>query len=198
MIGRVRSYRSDSGGQSVVEFALIAPLMIFIMFAILDFARIYTAMASVESAAREAADFGTALGAERWSPTNIDDTVAKMNKRACIAASDLPDYAGLDTSTPPDGIDDSCSNPTFAYCITQTVGGSCDFPVDTLDPSYTCNDPARNPPCRVTVEMGHVFHMFVPLQLNFFGTQLGFPSTLAFERDSTFAMTDIDVTPPSP
>src|SRR5688572_33461923 len=87
---------SSQRGQSVVEFALIAPIMIFILFAILDLARIYTTMMSVESAAREAADYGTTLGAERWQTGAIATTESEMRRRACIAASDLPDYEGID------------------------------------------------------------------------------------------------------
>lgn len=163
--------------------------MIFLLFAILDLARIYTAMASVESAAREAADYATsAQGAPAWSPGSIEGTVAEMERRACVAASDLPDYEGDDTT---------CSNPEFRYCVRQTVGTACD-PIDPVaaatDSGYTCHDESRNPPCRVTVTMSHVFHLLVPLQMDFFGVQLGLPVTLSFERDSTFAMTDINVT----
>lgn len=186
---------SRQGGQSVVEFALLAPIMIFLMFAILDLARIYTAMASVESAAREAADYGTSVqGAPAWSAANIDATVAEMRRRACIAASDLPDYVGIDLSSPADGTDEDCSNPTFSYCVRQTAGTACDFPVNAADPAYTCHDESRNPPCRVTVTLHHVFHLFVPFEFDFFGVRLGLPVTLEFDRDSTFAMTDIDVT----
>jgi hypothetical protein len=194
LISRATRRRTESG-QSVVEFALLAPIMIFLLFAILDLSRIYTAMASVESAAREAADYGTALGAERWSATNINGTVAEMNRRACIGASDQPDYVGIDTSLPPDGLDEECSNPTFAYCIRKTSAGPC---LDPTNAGYDCDDPENNnrvtdPPCMVTVTMGFVFHLFVPFQLDFFGVQLGLPVTLSFERDSTYVMTDIDV-----
>jgi hypothetical protein len=189
--------RSRERGQSVVEFALLAPIMIFLLFAILDLARIYTAMASVESAAREAADYATsAQGAIAWSDANIDATVAEMKRRACIAASDLPDYEGVDTSVPPDGLDEDCTNPSFSACVRQTAGTACDdvATLNTTDAGYTCHDPARNPPCRVTVTMSHVFHLFIPFQMDFFGVEFGLPVTLSFDRDSTFAMTDIDVT----
>jgi len=183
-------------GQSLVEFALLAPILIFLLFAILDLARIYTAMMSVESAAREAADFGTSYGAAKWSGTNHADTVAEMRRRACIAASDLPDYEGIDTA-PADGVDEDCSNPTFAYCVTMTTGGPCE-PLD-LAAADPCDNEVRDPPCAITVTLSHVFHLFVPFHIDFFGVQLGLPVTLTFDRASTFAMTDINLTPsPSP
>jgi hypothetical protein len=199
--GTSRRRRSDDRGQSIVEFALLAPLMIFILFAILDLSRIYTTMMSVESAAREAADFGTALGAERWSLSNEPTTVAEMERRACVAASDLPDFEWTDTDT--DGVIDtgeSCTNPTFDHCLRKVPAGPCLVPTDT---GYDCddpenNDPASDPPCTVTVTMAHTFHLFVPFQIDFFGVKLGLPVTLDFERDSTYAMTDIDVASPSP
>lgn len=202
---RIRRPRSTELGQSIVEFALLAPIMIFLLFAMLDLARIYTAMSSVESAAREAADYGTSLGAARWSTGSSADTVTEMQRRACTAASELHDFAWTDTNA--DTVIDAgepCTNPSFDWCVAQSTGGACSqtFPQDdpsdtTIDP-LACDNPDREPPCTVTVTMRHTFHLFVPLQFDFFGVQLGLPTTLAFERDSTFAVTDIDAPPPSP
>jgi hypothetical protein len=193
-----RSPRNSHSGQAVVEFALVAPIMIFLLLGILDFSRIFTTMMSVESAAREAADFGTTLGAERWSLTNEPTTVTEMKRRACVAASDLPDFEWTDTDT--DGVIDSgedCTNPAFVHCLKKTSAGPCLTPTDT---GYDCDDPANNdpaadPPCTVTVTLTHEFHLFVPFQLDFFGVQLGLPVSLSFDRDSTYAMTDIEVGP---
>lgn len=172
-------------GQSVVEFALVVPVMVLILLAVVDFARIYTTMMSVESAAREAADYGTTLGAEHWlpgAPTN--GTVAEMKRRACIASGDLPDYA--DPDDPSVG---NCTNPGFDYCMTPPETGICGVP----DP--TCADPLRPEPCTVTVTMTYEFHLLAPFNIQFFDKQIGLPSTLSFTRDSTYAMTDIDLTP---
>ena len=171
--------------------------MFFIMVGIIDLSRIYTAMASVESAAREAADYSTALGAERWSATNAGMTIPEMTRRACTAASDLPDFEWIDADS--NGVYDPnevCTNPSFDWCMSwDSSPCSQAYPVGdpVVDPTV-CTNPSRNPPCRVTVTMSHVFHLFVPFNINFFGVQLGLPGTLSFERDSTFAMTDIDVT----
>lgn len=175
-----------------MEFALVAPLMLFIMFGILDLARIWTTMMSVESAAREAADYGTFYGAESWQAAAYTTTIDEMRSRACVAASDLPDFAWTDTDA--DNVFDTtetCTNPTFDWCLTPQPAGTCDQVID--DVTEDCDNPDRDPPCTVTVKMQHVFHLFVPMHIDFFGVQLGFPSTLSFERDSTFAMTDIDV-----
>jgi hypothetical protein len=142
---------------------------------------------AVESAAREAADYGTTLGAGKWQAgAPADGTVAEMQRRACIAASNLPDYVDPDG----DPLTGNCTNPSFAYCLTASVGGACDpFPV------AGCDDPLRATPCTVTVTLTHDFHLFAPFSIDFFGVQLGLPATLTFDRDSTFAITDIDVAP---
>lgn len=188
---RAQNRSVGARGQSIVEFALVAPIMIFLMFGILDLARIWTTMMSVESAAREAADYGTFYGAEGWQASAWASTVDEMRARACVAASDLPDYVGIDADA--NGIDEDCTNPTFDWCMTWDSGTPCDktYPIDP--DTDKCDNPDRDPPCTVTVTLQHDFHLFVPFHIDFFGVQLGLPTTLGFERDSTFAMTDIEV-----
>lgn len=175
-------------GQSVVEFALLLPIMLILLLGVVDLARVYTTMLSVESAAREAADFGTTTGAGRWQVgAPLDDTVADMQERACVASSDLPDYADPDND-PATG----CTNPSFSYCVTSSIGGPCDFP---LGGAAACEDPEREPPCWITVSLSYDFHLIAPMGIDFFGVRLGLPDHLPFVRDSTFAMTDISVAP---
>jgi Flp pilus assembly protein TadG len=173
-------------GQSVVEFALVFPIMIVLMFAIVDFARVYTAMMSVESAAREAADFGTELGAAKWQTVVASDTVSKMKQRACVAASNLPDFAA-DPADP-----DGCVNPGFACTITAPDTGVA-TPCSAPDPTTACDNPLRSEPCRVTVTLTYDFHLLAPFHIEFGGVRIGFPSDITFTRDSTFAMTDINL-----
>lgn len=174
----------------MVEFALVLPIMVLVLLATVDFARVYTTMMSVESAAREAADYGTTLGAGKWQAgAPMDGTVQAMHGRACVAASDLPDFAD-DDSDPMNG----CTNPSFAYCMTPTVGGTC----GPVDPSQDCHVPTRTEPCTVTVTLTHVFRLFAPLNIQIAGGEFGFPSTITIVRDSTFAMTDIDLAPTAP
>lgn len=159
--------------------------MALLMFAIVDFARIYTTMLSVESAAREAADYATEMGAAHWQfGSEMDTTVAEMQRRACVASSNLPDYSG---ST------DTCTNPTFAYCLTPPGGGTCFTPVTDV---AGCDDPTLVDPCTVTVTLTYTFRLLAPVNIEVLGTHIGLPSTFTFTRDSTFAMTDIDLGSP--
>jgi Flp pilus assembly protein TadG len=175
----VTKSRRTQRGQSVLEFALVLPIMMVILLGVVDLARIYTTMLSVESAAREAADYATTLGAARWAPGAKDITVAEMQRRACVASSDLPDYAGDDPTLPVV----TCTNPAFTYCLTTSAGGTClDY-----DATALCDDPVREPPCRVTVTLTYDFHLFMPTA--------GLASTITFDRSSTYAMTDIDLAP---
>jgi hypothetical protein len=180
----------EERGQSVVELALILPVLLFILLGIADFARIYTTQLSIESAAREAADFG-ALYPWSWDPTdppnNKASTVQEMKNRACTAARNLPDYIGSDTDA--DGVDDECTNPSFGYVIDTPPG------VDEAD----CHTvPRSDEPCKVTVTLGYVFDLIIPVNIAFGDGTLGLPSTLSFERTSTFAISDFDIDQPTP
>ena len=178
--------RAPQRGQSIVEFTLVLHVMLILLLGIIDLARIYTTMLSVESAAREAADYGTTLGAGKWqSPTPADLTVAEMQRRACVASSNLTDYVGSGGT---------CSNPSFAYCVRTSMAGPC----GALDPADHCEDPLRAPPCVITVTLSYQFHLLAPLNFEFMGVQYGIPSTITFDRDSSFAMTDIDLSPGAP
>ena len=171
----------------MTEFALVFPLMVVLLLAIIDFSRVYTTMMSVESAAREAADFGTMYGAGHWQPgPPLDDNVAEMQRRACVAARDLPDYDDPD-GDPSTG----CANPSFAYCVTPADGAPC----IALNPDDHCEDPLRESPCTVTVTLTYEFHLFAPVNIQLNNVTIGFPSTITIERESTFAITDIDLSP---
>ena len=167
----------------MVEFALVLPIMVFLMLAIIDFARIYTTMLSVESAAREAADFGT-FGSQKWNPAiyslPVDGTEAKMLLRACTASSNLPDYVGPDTG---------CTNPAFAYELSGDKGATW----QPFDAGLACDNATREPPCWLKVTLSYNFRTFVPLNLEIFGVTYGLPTTLTFQRSSVFAMTDLNL-----
>ena len=180
---RSRDGHHSIRGQAVVDFALIAPIMIVIALAIIDLARIYTTMLTVESAAREAADFGT-FGSQKWNGAVYslvpDGTEAKMKHRACVASSTLPDYVGPD---------DACTNPTFSYQLSGDRGVIW----APYDPVLACDDATREPPCWLKVTLQYNFQLFVLFNCEFFGTSYGVPNTLTFERSSIFAMTDLDI-----
>jgi Flp pilus assembly protein TadG len=181
--------RRRDRGQSVVEFALVLPIMVILMIAIVDFARIYTTMVNVESAAREAADFGTTLGAPRWQESLVASTVQEMKRRSCVALSNQPDY--VDPDDPSLG---NCTNPAFECEIQPSAAGDC-LAVTTAD---GCDVATRTDPCVVTVTLTYNFSLFAPVNIEMFGIEVGFPSTVTLVRDSTYAMTDIELATPPP
>jgi len=167
-----------------VEFALVAPILFFMVIAIADFGRIYTAAVAIESAAREAADYG-AFDAAHWSsstPSNITATLAEMQKRACTAAagSHLEGYVGAaDNST--------CSNPTFS-CTLEWGGSSVDCAssggmVGTNDCSAIATQPKTTPACTVHVRLDYDFRVLQGL--------IPFSDVFPIGRDSRYLVTDL-------
>jgi len=179
--------RAAGAGQSLAEFALILPFLVVIFVAVIDLSRVYTTILSIESAAREAADWGSFqssnwIGDESDPSSNRAKTVEGMIRRACTAASDTPDY-----EEPLGTVDHAtCTNPAFAYELLPVVGDES-----------TCTDPEREPPCRVRVTLTQTFRLMLPLSISLRDVEVGFPSELTVIRDSVFALSDLAIPEPS-
>jgi Flp pilus assembly protein TadG len=164
--------RTRHSGQSVVEFALVVPVILLLVIAIADFGRLYTGAVAVEAAAREAADFGS-FHASNWATTPVDNRsviIQLMEKRACTAASG----SHLEGYAEPVGTVDhaTCTNPVFSYTLEPDVPG--------------CADSLTEPPCVVHVQVDYEFKLILGLA--------PFPASIHVVRDSRFRMADL--TPP--
>ena len=173
-----RPRRFADRGQSIVEFALVVPILLMLVVAIADFSRLYSAMVAIESATREAADYG-AFQTNRWDPANVATTVAEMQRRSCVAAagSHLQDYATSDSTNA------TCTNPSFTCWL--ELGGS-QAPCDTSNGSVgttSCSSSLTEPPCTVHVRLDYTFNTLLQLP--------PLPATVAVTRDSRFRISDL-------
>jgi Flp pilus assembly protein TadG len=156
-------------GQSLVEFTLILPILLMLLLGIADFARLFNTMISVESAAREAADYGT-LYPWQWSPGNSAITVEGMQQRACAATAHLPEYVGDGTT---------CTNPSFKWELDNSPAGV---------PANQCHSVARSStPCNVVVTLTYKFDLIAPTGI------IGVPPSITFSRSAVFAVSDFEI-----
>lgn len=169
--------RDRQRGQSLVEFTILVPILLILVLAVADFARLYTTMLTVESAAREAADYG-AYHWYNWDTSNSTSTVDEMTRRICVASQNLPDYQGSGST---------CTNPSVDS-ITVTQAPYAGAKACTTEPM-----PPSDPPCWVHVSLTYDFHLFAPLNITLFGVTLGLPTTLTFTRDSTFVVSNFGI-----
>jgi len=73
---RIRAKMRRERGQTLVEFALLTPLLVILIFGFVDVSRIYQAWVTIEGAAREGARYGV-TGRE-------DCAIAADNRLSCI------------------------------------------------------------------------------------------------------------------
>lgn len=175
----MRARTACERGQSVVEFALVLPIALMLLVGILDLGRIYTTMITIESAAREAADFG-AYGSANWDASNRAATLQAMEERACIASRHLTDHAS-------DGA--ACTNPTVHVALLRPDGGEA----DATSGCELADRPGG--PCRVQVDLDYTFDLIMPIGFDVGGTRFGLPDSLTFRRTSIFANSDFLMAP---
>ena len=176
--------RNGQSGQSVVEFAVIVPVLLLLLLAIADFGRLYTSAVAVESAGREAADFGS-FDATYWNTANLNTTVDAMRLRACTAAAGSH-LEGYETTDPVNNT--TCTNPTFT-CTLERNGASTDCATSGgFTNGIDCSNAAIDPPCTVHVQMAYAFRTILSVP--------PIPTSIQIVRDSRFRISNL--TPPAP
>lgn len=115
-------------GQSLVEFALLLPLLLILLLGIADFGRVFADGITTEAAARNAAEAGAQEYLQLCAKTSDVDPL-------CDNGLSGPDYAAIhdlaldvacresDRLTNVASSSGSCTNPTIAVCIHDNVTG---------------------------------------------------------------------------
>jgi len=143
--------RHRTGGQALVEFALIVPIFMLLLFALLDFGRVIYAQQTITQDAREAARAG--LVAALDSPV----TTASYQKIRTAALKMAP------------GVTLANANITGATGgCTQTVADSVSAATCFFPDGVVCSDPT-NPP-RVVVKISVNVPLLTPIISNLVGS----------------------------
>jgi hypothetical protein len=125
-MGRIiRRYARSAGsgrelGQSLAEFALVAPILFILIFGLIDTARLYNAWVTTQHAAREAARYGVT--------GRTDCTVSTTDRLACIEHTARAQTQGLTNNATDVSVGvRSWEYPTYADPPTDgSAGEQCD------------------------------------------------------------------------
>ena len=131
---RLRTHLHDrTRGQSLVEFALVLPIMLLLTLTALDFGRVYLGYINLQNMARIAAN-AAANHPEAWSGAgDADAKLAYQNQilgDAVASNCDLPKVAGVQTAPPPT-FSDADADGKYEIGDTAQVSITCQFHVIT-------------------------------------------------------------------
>jgi hypothetical protein len=145
-------------GQSTVEFALVAPILLVLLVAIADFGRVFASGVVVEAAARNAAEVvaeeyirnppgDTVLPAAQrlavpapnpGTPSYYDDLATKAARSVCVEMRNLPN-ASYDATT------GACPDwPVIRVCVhDQTANSANNHCGQPITPGFNASPPAE-------------------------------------------------------
>jgi len=127
---RLGAYPSrDPRGQSLVEFALVFPLLMVLLLGVADFGRVFSAGITTEAAARDAAETG-AISRLRTKPPGPGDPPyyqalhQEIAKIACSESRLLPNatFVATDRTCP--------SEPVIRVCVHDGQDPACGQPIN--------------------------------------------------------------------
>jgi hypothetical protein len=169
-------------GQSLVEFALILPLLLVLLLGIADFGRIFTAGIGLEAAARDAAEIG-ALERLRnpppadpsLQPAYYQDLHQKIAEAACdeMTRLPMPDDERAGTGCPHltavrvcvhDGTDPMCGQPVAA--MDNTPPSNCTSIAGAPSPPWPSTSGGETASHRVEVRLCYQFSTLFNLDLS--------------------------------
>jgi hypothetical protein len=143
-IHRDRSSSSEKG-QSLVEFALVLPMLLVLLLGIADFGRVFAAGITLEAVARDAAEVGALQRLRDKPPTDPTQLTAYytslhqiMARTACAEADQL-------APSPEQVHPTDCANLTSVRaCIHDDLDTQCGDPIPGFDgaPPPECTDTA--------------------------------------------------------
>jgi Flp pilus assembly protein TadG len=152
---REKRFRRDSEkGATLVEFAFVFPLLMLLLFGIIEFGRLITTFVTVSTASREGARYGTAIGVgpngvpQYIDCTGITDAALAKAVIGGLNVNDITVVWDTGPGSPPTVIAD-CDNATATPAPTETIVQSGH---------------------RVSVTVDKQFTTFIPLISNFIGS----------------------------
>jgi Flp pilus assembly protein TadG len=112
---------SKQNGAQAVEFALVLPFLILVIFTVLDFAFLAYNKAVITNASREAARSGIILSASAWDPNAVRQVACNYARTALITVGVGTSTAGCTGSVDPVITVTPAGTPGFNTPVTVTV-----------------------------------------------------------------------------
>ena len=94
---RTENGQRDEKGQALVEFALLVPIFLILLFAIVDFGMGFHSWITVTNSAREGARLGAVQGTTLQIETRVRDTASLINEdtNMTVSVTNAADAGGL-------------------------------------------------------------------------------------------------------